>query len=166
MGSESHFSRSPSLPEVEHIGEFAGTLYVLVSTCGFRFSNKPWKKSGAFTPFLATGYDQHYLHQLFSSAMCLQVPGQSIESFRLYESLEATSRDSGPMVGRHQIVYICLESPDSIYVWESPDKLPMVYFCIYDSTYLWPGQTRHIQLTVVNWLFTFFGFMICYWCIL
>jgi hypothetical protein len=31
----------------------------------------------------------------------------------------------------------------------------MVYFCIYDSTYLWPGQTRHIQLTVVNWLFTF-----------
>lgn len=38
---------------------------------------------------IRSGYDQHYLHQLFSSAMCLQVPGQSIESFRLYESLEA-----------------------------------------------------------------------------
>lgn len=38
---------------------------------------------------IRSGYDQHYIHQLFSSAMCLQVPGPSIESFRLYESLEA-----------------------------------------------------------------------------
>ena len=61
-----------------------------------------WRQPSIFTDHgvqqwglgpLAAGYDQHYLHQLFSSAMCLQVPGPSIESFRLYESLEANMAD-------------------------------------------------------------------------
>lgn len=36
-----------------------------------------------------SSYDHHYVEQLFNSALCLQIPGPSIESYRLFESLEA-----------------------------------------------------------------------------
>eukprot|EP00435_Cladocopium_sp_Y103_P031951 s274_g8.t1 len=79
---------------------------------------------------IRSGYDQHYLRQLFRSAMCLQVPGPSIESYRLYESLEAGcipvvvrtwSQGGDPLVK----LQVGGEASPFLYV-QAPEDLPQV----------------------------------------
>ncbi|CAJ1397780.1 unnamed protein product [Effrenium voratum] len=77
-------------------------------------------------------YDSEYVQRLTDSAMCLQIPGNSVECFRLYESLEAgcvpvvvrawsSPNGSDPLVK----LQVDGQPPPFLYV-DRPEDLPQV----------------------------------------